>query len=109
MILSFNILHFLKVLLIEIAYCLAIFFGYTFFSFFAFGEGNNSFMYTPANTLIDLALIFIPPLGFNIYKFIKSRSIDAFKAKNYLLVQMVIIALLIWSVFTFHVFGPYDV
>lgn len=88
---KFDFLHFVKIIFIELFYCVVIYFFYAFFSFLMFGESANSFMYSKTNDIIYLSLIILPPTIFNIYQFLKHiKQQFLSKAKNYLLTSIII-------------------
>lgn len=90
---KFNFLHFLKIIAIEIAYFYLIEIGYAIFSMLMFGEGENSFMYTDKNGVIYVCLMIVPPTTFNIYKAKKYWKKNQSKSINYLLAEIIMIAL----------------
>lgn len=93
---KFNLVHLLKIIVIETAYFFAIGFGYMIFSMLAFGEGANSFMYSKTNDVIFYCLLFIPQSIFNILKIKKYRETDKAKRTNYIISQIVVIGLIIY-------------
>ena len=96
---KFDFLHFIKITLLEVLYCLTAYYCYAIFSMLLFGEGANSFMYTVTNGIIYLGLIILPPTIFNLYKFFKHSNGGMFsKSKNYFLTQSLLIIAFIWFV-----------
>lgn len=93
---KFNLVHLLKIVIIETAYFFAIGFGYAIFSMLAFGEGANSFMYARTNDIIYYGLLFVPQSIFNILKLKNYREIDKAKRTNYLISQIIVIGLVIY-------------
>ena len=84
--------HLVKTIFAEAIYCLAIFYCYAIFSMLFFGEGANSFMYTPSNGFIYLGLIILPPSILNFYKFDKYyKNGELSKSKNYLLTEGILV------------------
>lgn len=71
---------------------------YTLFSFFAFGEGANSFMYTNANTFIYIGIKVVMPSIVNIINIFKYWNNCKNKVTIHLVAQAIIIALLIGEI-----------
>ncbi len=90
---KFNFLHFLKIIVVEVAYFYLIEVGYAVFSMIMFGEGANSFMYSNSNGIIYVGLMIVPQTIFNIYKVKKYWKSYRPKSVNYLLVEILMIIL----------------
>ncbi len=93
---KFNLIHLLKIVVIETTYFFAIGFGYAIFSMLAFGEGANSFMYSKTNEIIYYCLLFVPQSVFTILKLKKYRETDKTKWTNYIISQSIVIGLVIY-------------
>lgn len=90
-------LYFLVVASAEVTIILLFEVIYILFSFLAFGEGNNSFMYTKANACIGVTIQFGIPTIINFVKYFKYRTIDKAKTIIFSIAQSLVIALLVWK------------
>lgn len=85
--------HLLKLLVVEITFFYAFYLFYQVFSMLAFGEAPSSFMYSFYNTVIAFALQITIPTIVNVVKYVGYKRKQNFKAKNYVIVQLVILIL----------------
>lgn len=90
---KFNILHFLKISIIEIVYAYLIVNCYAVISMLIFGAGANSFMYSDTNGIIYIFLMIIPPTILNIYKAKSYWETNKNKSVNYLIVEILMLIL----------------
>lgn len=93
-------LYFLVIASAEVTFILLFHVIYILFSFIAFGEGNNSFMYTKANAYISIFIQFGIPIIINIVKYLKYRNVDQSKTIIFSIAQCLVVALLVLKLIT---------
>ncbi len=102
------VLHLSKIFLFETAYVILAYFGYYIFSLLYFGEGQGSFAYTLANSVIYVGLLILPPTVFNVFKLISySKKAISVKVKSYIIVQLLLTVAFILFMFIERPFSGY--
>jgi hypothetical protein len=79
-------------LFIQMAYLMLMPMVYLFFSFLAFGEGDNSFMYTNANLVISNLITLLPISIFNCINYIKNKK-NHLPKTHFIIAQLTIMVL----------------